>query len=250
MLLIHGAGASTHSWSGLFAILSETFEVIALDLPGHGFTQTRKGFVPTLENTANSIAALLRELDVSPEILIGHSAGAAIAIALADSRQCEPKKIISINGALRPFPGAMGVFAPIAAKAMTLGGAASRLMAWSARDVSRVERLLRGTGSDPVPESLACYAALMRHPAHVKGTLSMMAHWRLDRIEAACRRLTMPVQFITGDRDQAVPPDVSKSMANITPKGSLAELPGLGHLVHEEAPELVASLIRNGQDLL
>jgi len=38
-LLVHGTGASTHSWRGLAPILAESFSVVAPDLPGHGFTE-------------------------------------------------------------------------------------------------------------------------------------------------------------------------------------------------------------------
>lgn len=38
LLLLHGTGASTHSWRALMPLLAAEFTVVAPDLPGHGFT--------------------------------------------------------------------------------------------------------------------------------------------------------------------------------------------------------------------
>lgn len=38
LLLLHGTAAATHSWAGLMPLLARRFTVIAIDLPGHGFT--------------------------------------------------------------------------------------------------------------------------------------------------------------------------------------------------------------------
>ena len=41
MLLIHGAGASSHSWASLIPKLQE-FQILTVDLPGHRFTKNKK----------------------------------------------------------------------------------------------------------------------------------------------------------------------------------------------------------------
>ena len=78
LLLIHGTGAATHSWRGLLPLLAQHFSVIAPDLPGHGFTQSPPAHRLSLPGMAADIGALLRKLEVRPEIAVGHSAGAAI----------------------------------------------------------------------------------------------------------------------------------------------------------------------------
>ena len=78
LLLIHGTGAATHSWRGLLPLLAPHFSVIAPDLPGHGFTQSPPAHRLSLPGMAADIGVLLRKLEVRPEIVVGHSAGAAI----------------------------------------------------------------------------------------------------------------------------------------------------------------------------
>ncbi len=241
--LIHGTGASTHSWEGLLPLLAERFDVITLDLPNHGFTLSAPGFKPNLPNVAGAVGNLLRELKVDPELVIGHSAGAAIAIALADDDHARLKQLVSINGALRPFDGAMRIVAPAAARLLSFGGLAASALSRSARSERRVEKLLLDTGSKPPPSSVRNYAKLMTKKQHVSGTLKMMAHWDLSDIEAACRRLSAPIMFIAGNQDKAVPPEAAAEMARIACKAEHVSLSGLGHLAHEENPQKIARII-------
>ncbi|MEM6410709.1 MAG: alpha/beta fold hydrolase BchO [Pseudomonadota bacterium] len=244
-LLLHGTGASTHSWEGIFPTLAEHYDTLAIDLPGHGFTQMRAGFVPTLPNVTAAISMLLEALDFRPNLIIGHSAGAAIALSLGHGASEVPKRIVSLNGALQPFAGAMGVIAPITAKLVTIGGFAARALANSASDIGRVERLLYDTGSTPPADCIARYATLLRSRKHVQGTLEMMANWDLNPMEQICSELLMPILFLTGSEDRSVPPDTARHLAAITREGRYACLDGLGHLAHEEAPERVLEEILN-----
>ena len=79
LLLLHGTGAATHSWRGLFPLLAQHFAVIAPDLPGHGFTTAPLPAAHSLPSFAALIAALLAKLEAQPALVVGHSAGAAIA---------------------------------------------------------------------------------------------------------------------------------------------------------------------------
>ena len=93
LLLLHGSGASTHSWRDLAPKLAAHFTVIALDLPGQGFTQAPPASGFSLSAMAQSIAALLHELRVAPALVVGHSAGAAIAVRMAIDGLIAPKAI-------------------------------------------------------------------------------------------------------------------------------------------------------------
>ena len=77
LLLVHGAGAATHSWRALMPLLARRFRVIAPDLPGHGFSDPLKARELSLPGMARALGALLRAMDVSPRVVVGHSAGAA-----------------------------------------------------------------------------------------------------------------------------------------------------------------------------
>ena len=85
LLLIHGTGASTHSWRHLMPLLARRHHCIAIDLPGHAFTSAPPPWQLSLPGMAQSIAELLDELNVVPEVVVGPSAGAAIAALVLDT---------------------------------------------------------------------------------------------------------------------------------------------------------------------
>jgi magnesium chelatase accessory protein len=193
---------------------------------------------------AQDLAALLAHLHLNPAALVGHSAGAAIALRLVELGAAPAARVIAINPALAPFQGLAGWLFPVMARALALTPFAARLFAATTTPAS-VDRLLRGTGSVIGPEGAALYLRLARDPAHVDATLSMMAQWDLTGLLGRMARITAPVLLIAGLRDTAVPPSVALDAARILPRARLVTLPDLGHLAHEEDPATIAALIRD-----
>jgi magnesium chelatase accessory protein len=242
LLLLHGTGAATHSWRDVAPRLAETFTVIAPDLPGHGFTDTPGGDGLTLPGMARGLDALLGALQLDPAVAAGHSAGAAIALRMALNGRL-PGGVVSLNGALQPFPGAAGRLYPTLAKAMFLNPVAQQMFLWRATRPGAVERLLERTGSAFDPVGLRCYAALLGTTGHIAGALGMMAGWDLHGLQADLPRFSKPLTLAAADHDLAVPPRVSEDVHAVVRGSRLVRWPGLGHLAHEESPALAATLI-------
>jgi len=243
LLLLHGTGATTHSWRGLAPVLAADFRVYAPDLPVHGFTGTPFGFRPSLEAMAEATGALTQALGLKPEVAVGHSAGAAIAIRMALDGRLAPRAIISLNGSLLPFGGLRAVAFPIMAKMLFLNPFAAPVLSRVASAPNSVERMLAGTGSAIEPEGLALYERLFRNTDHVAGVTAMMAHWDLSRLKRDLPRLQTPLVLVTASEDAAVPPYVSYEVQGLAPRASVVKLHGLGHLAHEEDPEAAARVI-------
>lgn len=243
LFLLHGTGASTHSFRDLLPALARDFTVIAADLPGHAFTGSVRTAGYSLQGMSDSLSVLLDALKVTPHCCIGHSAGAAILCRMALDGRIAPRRIVSINGALLPLAGAAGVlFSPIA-KLLAASALVPRLIAWRAGDKAAVERVIAGTGSRLDAVGLDLYARLVRDPDHIAGALGMMGNWDLRSFERDLPRLKIPLTLIVGQNDRAVPPQQALRIQSLLESASLHSLPGLGHLAHEEAPALVAQLI-------
>lgn len=243
LLLLHGTGASTHSWAGLMPLLARHFALIAPDLPGHAFTSTPGYAGLSLPGMARSVGALLDALRLSPVLAVGHSAGAAILIRMALDGLIAPAHIVSLNGALVPFQGLAGhIFSPLA-KLIALNPLVPRLLSWRASDRRAVERLLKDTGSDVPADSIDLYARLFRSPSHVSATLGMMAAWDLDTFARELPKLRVPLVLAAGSGDRTVAPADAERVRSLAPAARIVSLPGLGHLAHEERPDLVASLV-------
>ncbi len=243
VLLLHGAGAATHSWRDLAPMLAKDFTVIAPDLPGHGFTETPWGDGLSLPGMARSLTALLAKLDVDPSFAVGHSAGAAIAVRMALGGRFT-SGVFSLNGALQPFPGAAGHIFPAMAKLLFLNPVAQQVFAWRAARPGAIARLMESTGSRIDEAGLRYYGALLGTTGHIAGALGMMARWDLHTLQADLPTFKGPLTLIAAERDRAVPPNVAQQVHAALPHSRLIRLPKLGHLAHEEAPELIAQILR------
>jgi magnesium chelatase accessory protein len=246
LLLLHGTGASTHSLRGLIPRLAQLFTVVAPDLPGHGFTSmpTNEGF--TLPGMAESVGALTRELGISPVLVAGHSAGAAVLIRATLDGRISPAAIVSINGALLPFDSAVGqIFSPVA-KMMALTPLVHQLMSWRAESLSAVDRVLRGTGSIPSPEDVGLYASLFKDPGHVAAALGMMANWNLKSLVKDLPKLAVPLILVVGNNDRAIPPRDAARVRALVALARIVWVRGAGHLAHEEKPREIADIIVRG----
>ncbi|MFS0737732.1 alpha/beta fold hydrolase BchO [Sphingomonas sp. 1P06PA] len=243
-LLLHGTGAATHSWRGLAPLLAERFTMIAPDLPGHGFTEGRPPGGHGLPATARAVSALLAELGVAPTLAIGHSAGSAIAIRMALDGGIAPDALVGLSPALAPFPGIARKLFPGLAKLLFVNPLMPSILSRIAGGPDEVRRfLLRATASPIDQEGVDCYAALFATPAHCAGALAMMAHWDLEPLERDLARLRPQVLLIHGAADPAIPTASVRSAAARMPAATLDVLPGLGHLAHEEGPDLIADRI-------
>ncbi|KQT08634.1 alpha/beta hydrolase [Methylobacterium sp. Leaf399] len=242
LLLVHGTGAATHSWRALAPLLAADFRVLALDLPGHGFTDPLPPGRLSLPGMSAALAGLLRHLDVAPRIAVGHSAGAAILARMSLEGGASPDLLVALNGALMPFPGLASVLFPSLAKVLFLNPVTPKIFAWSA-DTAAVERLMRGTGSKLDAHGLALYRRLLRFPGHVAGALGMMANWDLAALDRDLPRLAVPTLLVVGGDDRAVSPETAFTVQRRIPGARVELLRNLGHLAHEEAPETVAAVI-------
>lgn len=243
LLLLHGTGASTHSWRDLAPRLAQRFRVLAPDLPGHGFS----GMLPEPRRSMAGMAAatgeLLQSLSARPVAVIGHSAGAALMLRMALDGFLDDALLIGLNAALLPFDGLAGrLYAPMA-RLLARQPLVPRLAAWRARDEASVQRLIAATGSRLDAPGVALYARLLRHPGHVAGVLAMMANWDLGALARDLPDLRAPLQLVVGEADATVPPAHAGRVAQRLQAASVHRLAGLGHLAHEEDPERVARVL-------
>lgn len=242
-LLVHGTGAGTHSWRHLAPLLAAQYHVIAPDLPGHAFTHTPATQALSLPAVATALAELLDVLALRPTLVVGHSAGAAIALRMALDRRIAPAEIASINGAILPLQGPVGRwFMPLARLAAANTLVAPAFAAWTTvPGVAR--RLLASTGSRIDEVGLRCYALLMRDPGHAAGALRLMASWDLAPLAAELPALTTPLRLIAGDDDRTLSPDHADRVARLVRGARCVHLPHLGHLAHEEDAGAIAAAL-------
>ncbi|WP_296424664.1 alpha/beta fold hydrolase BchO [Yoonia sp.] len=242
ILLIHGAGGATQSFRNLFPLLAQNHHVIAVDLPGQGFTQCGAQHRCGLDHMAQDLVALCRHENWEPALIVGHSAGVPIALRMWELGVRPLRGIVGINAALGTFKGVAGWLFPMMAKVLAATPFSARIFAATTTRNS-VRTLIQGTGSTLDEAGIDLYYRLATDRAHVDATLAMMAQWSLDGLLARLGRIDAPVHLITGLGDKSVPPQTSRDAAALLANARLTELPHLGHLAHEEDAATIAALI-------
>lgn len=245
VVLLHGAGASAHSWRAIAPALAEGGRVIVPDLPGHGWTDRPTGAHGlSLPGMATLLGDLLRALGIDHPVLVGHSAGAAVAARMALDGQAEPALLIGLNGAWLPPAGQGRWFYEPLARVLALNPLVPHLVAWSARRRAPVERLVASTGSRLDARGVDFYARLVERSGHVAAVMAMMAVWDLRPLLRDLPRLRTPLHLLVADGDLTVPPQASAAARQRLPQAGWEMLRGLGHLAHEEAPQVVLKSLR------
>ncbi|GAB4537922.1 MAG: alpha/beta fold hydrolase [Roseibium sp.] len=246
-LLLHGTGAASFSWRALMPLLAGRFRVIVPDLPCHGFTRPEGGADLSLEGMTAALTGLLRELQVQPRLILGHSAGAVIGLSLVAAVRRQhagaPQMVLSVNGALTPIRGNR-LLSPMA-KALFANPLSASMFSLLAKSTPLGSNLLTATGSRIDAEGEALYRLLLGSSGHVRGALGMMASWDLERLPALLRRLPVPLALLAARDDPMVPAKSSESAAALCCEASLTFSEAGGHLLHECDPDFVLAWIED-----
>ena len=241
-LLIHGTGAATHSWRDVMPLLAKHYTVVAMDLPGHGFTKG-SGKSPTLAGMAGSVAALLGELKLTPDLIVGHSAGVAIAAQLLLDRKWQAP-LMGFTPALMPFPGLAAKIFPTLAKMLFTNPFVAIIFSRMAESPGQTAKFLaRSTGSNIDAAGAKYYTRLFSKSGHCDGAIRMMANWRLEGLGANLGNIASPVLLVSAAKDAAIPKPAVVQAAALIPGCETQEMAALGHLAHEEDPAQAVKII-------
>ena len=237
VLLLHGFGASLHTWDGWAAALERDHRVLRIDLPGFGLT----GADPTGDYTdARTIAVLLALLDRLglPRVsLVGHSMGGRFAweFAAAHAERVDKLVLISPDGFASPgrdYGAPPSVPLLLRALPFVLPDAMLRAS-------------LQGAYANPAiltPELYARYRDLMRAPGVRAAIVARTGQHVLRDPVPLLGRIEAPTLLLWGEADRMIPFTNAADYQRALPHATVAPLPGVGHIPQEEAPDSVATV--------
>jgi pimeloyl-ACP methyl ester carboxylesterase len=247
LILLHGFGASVYSWRDVMALLGEQGLVAAFDRPAFGLTERPlKGawtganpYAP--ETAADLTVALMDALQVERAVLVGHSAGGAIAIETALRHPERVRALVLVAPAvyeggappavqpLLRLPQVRRLGPLLVRWLLPRAGVQGVLSAWY--DPERIP-----------PEVLEAYQRPLRAENWDRALWELtLASRRVDT--ARLSELSMPVLVITGDSDTIVSPADSQRLAEELPNAQLVVIPRSGHLPQEEHPALFVDAV-------
>ncbi|MGQ9683872.1 MAG: alpha/beta fold hydrolase [Anaerolineae bacterium] len=242
LVLLHGFGASLFSWQRVEDDLAMQHTVLAFDRPAFGLTsrpmrgqwKNRNPYTPAAATDLS--VSLMDALGLPAAVLVGHSAGAAVALQIAQSY---PERVIAlilispaIEGGgpplwLRPLLRLPQVdrFGPLVVRALLLRSG---------------EQILERAWYDPrrIPPEIR-----ERYRRPLRATDWDRALWEFTLASRPLEpemlaTVTAPTLIITGKEDRIVPPATSERLAGILPNAHLVIIPRCGHLAHEECPQV------------
>lgn len=249
VLLLHGSGASAHSWADVLPLLSARATVVVPDLPGHGYTRGWSLGELTLPRVAAQLEALLAALKLPvPEVVVGHSAGAALAMRFALDAKQPPRALLGFNPSLVAPPAAYLQFVAPLVNPVATSGPLAWLLASTAPSWGLVDRLLDSTRSTLSEAQRARYRTLFAMPAHVQGTLGFMAAADLPRLlQDAAGLKTPPVLVVARDDDWVPQAQLMPVIRRWLPRADVRTWSG-GHLLHEAHARDAAALVLRALD--
>jgi pimeloyl-ACP methyl ester carboxylesterase len=262
IVMVHGLGGSHLNWVRIARPLTERNRVIAIDLPGFGFSPAA-GRTTTIEANTKVLDRFIDEILGGPVILMGNSMGGAITILQAAASPKAVAAVVLVNPAL-PRPAEVPD-PQVAAQFLmyTVPGVGELFMDLSRRsrtDRELVERIVKLCFADPrrsSPEVMDAATELVAHrrlmpsqdDAFLQAARSLVrAGLRPRRFKNTMRSLGQPVLLIHGDRDRLVPVAAARQAAAANPQWDNEILRDIGHTPQLEDPDAVIHAVSRWLD--
>jgi pimeloyl-ACP methyl ester carboxylesterase len=230
LIFLHYFGGSSRAWRGTFAKLNGFARCIAPDLRGFGDSEASTARY-RMGNYADDLAALVEALKLKRYMLVGHAMGGKIALAFA-ARQPERLEGLALFAPSPPTPE------PISdeERQRLLTGYGNRTVALetiqkaSVRPIPTLE--LKTAIEDSLRASHTAWRAWLEQGS--REDISMLLPY-----------VNVPTLVVTGAGDTVIPfatlkTEVEQRIAH----ARTVVVPGLGHLIPLEAPQVVASMVQ------
>jgi len=237
LIFLHGFGASLRTWEDWARDLESDHRVIRYDLPGFGLT----GADPSGDYTdARSIAVLLALMDrlgVARASVVGNSMGGRIAWTFAALHPERMDKLVLVSPDGFASPGLEYGVAPKVPLTM-------RVLPYVLPSfMLRASLAPAYSNADVLTDTLFTrYRDMMLAPGVRRAIVQRMGQQVLVDPAPLLKRIEAPTLLMWGEKDGMIPFANSADYLRALPHGTLAALPGIGHLPQEEAPATVGIL--------
>jgi pimeloyl-ACP methyl ester carboxylesterase len=248
LVLLHGNGSMIEDFtsSGLVDKAARSYRVIVFDRPGFGHSKRPRRTIWTPEAQADLIYKALRQMGVSRAIVLGHSWGASVAAAFALKHTQMVAGVILASGYY--YPTVRGDVVFLSGPAVpAIGDILSHTLSPILGRLTWPLLMRKIFGPSPVPKKFDGFPKEMAlRPSQIRAsaaeTALMIPGAFALRNEYA--RLKMPVAIIAGEEDRLI--DIDKQSARLhrdVTQSTLRRVPGVGHMVHQTATDLVMAAI-------
>ncbi len=241
IVLVHGTGASLHTWEGWAAGLRATRRVIRFDLPGFGLTGPNAAHDYRMDEYVRVTTALLERLGVTRFVIGGNSLGGEVAWATAHAQPQRVARLILVDAAGYRFATDGLPIGFVIAGTPLLRDAMRYLL-----PPGTVQGSVRSVYGDPTrvtPGLVALYTDMARRAGN-REALGHRLSVHFTGREDAIRELKLPTLILWGGQDRLIPPEYGQRFAQDIAGARLVVFPQLGHVPQEEDPAATLAVVR------
>jgi pimeloyl-ACP methyl ester carboxylesterase len=249
LLLVHGlAGQLCYFTFGIVDQLAGQYRVVAVDRPGSGYSVRAPAASAALGAQADTLAALIERLELGRVVVVGHSLGGAVALALAQRHPQRVAGLALVAPLTHPVGGVPAVFNDL----MIARPWMRTLVAWTLAvpaSIAKRERIMEVLfGPEVEPDDFGTRAGglLGLRPSHFIAACTDLAAIPQDLPGMVSRydAMLLPVGILYGRDDRILSPrDQGEALAAKLPGAELTLIPG-GHMLPITVPDRVARFIR------
>lgn len=248
VVLLHGNAVTGDDFntSGIAEQLRVTHRLIIFDRPGFGHSTRPRGQLWTAAAQAELIHAALLQLGVQRALVVGHSWGTLVALAMAELHPASTAGLVLISGYYFPTPRLDALMvAPAALPVLgdILRYTISPLFGWLMMPAMKRAMFAPAPVTERFKREYS--AAMALRPWQIRATASDGALMVKDAATLSDRygALSMPVAIVAGEGDKIVAPDQAERLRRAVPSGTVEVVEGAGHMVHHVATRRVVQAI-------
>lgn len=248
VVLLHGTGASLHTWDGWVEALKDERRVIRFDLPAFGLTGPAPDGDYSIETYARTVVAVLDHLAVEGCVLGGNSLGGYVAWATAVLHPGRVSGLLLVDAGGIPFASQSS---PIGFRIARTPGL-RRLM----RNVlprSLVESSVKNVYGDPslvTPQLVDRYFELTLRQGNRQALSERFRQTQPGSLVERLPEIDLPTLVLWGGRDRLIPPSLGQRFRQQIVGSELVIFDDLGHVPQEEAPERTVAVVEEFLNLL
>lgn len=237
LVLLHGTGASLHTWEGWVNELKKSHRVITLDLPAYGLTGPNPAGDYSVSFYAEFLHNFLNKIGVNQCIVGGNSLGGYIAWNYALKYPKNAQKLILVDAAGYPMESKS---IPIAFQLASLPLVKHLFKYITPRSIlAKSIHNVYGDPSKVTPQLIDRYFELSLRPGNRAAFIDRMSKFRKSGLDENYKRIpsiTIPTLIIWGEKDLLIPVSVAERFHNDLPHNNLVLFTDLGHTPMEEDP--------------
>lgn len=218
LVLLHGAGDTAGTWSGIVKSFTPRYRVVIPDLAGHGMSAPAEGPI-SVGQVLQGIEAVMAQGPQDPAIIVGNSLGAWAAMLYARAHPERVARLVLVNG------GALVGDRPDLS-----------LVPKSREEAAALMTQLRDASADPIPGFVLDNVVREAQSGPISRLVQTAGEMGQYVLDGKLHEVKAPADLLWGESDKLFSIAYARRMMSQLPAARLTTIPSCGHVPQQECP--------------